>query len=113
MRRSPADTISVLKHLFKTEDAYRVRKSAHVRMMVFKKFFLKWHPQGCHFFWPFHRVKHNIQGQKEIQTLYIEKQKDDSWHPHGWLNTDAETRILPFSGERLFPGALAPTGDGE
>ena len=31
-------TISVLKHRFKTEDAYRVRKSAHVRICSLMRF---------------------------------------------------------------------------
>ena len=32
------DTFSVLKHRFKTEDAYRVRKSAHVRICSLMRF---------------------------------------------------------------------------
>ena len=32
------NTISVLKHRFKTEDAYRVRKSAHVRICSLMRF---------------------------------------------------------------------------
>ena len=38
MNRFLLHTISVLKHRFKTEDAYRVRKSAHVRICSLMRF---------------------------------------------------------------------------